>query len=488
VIIKQFGAVDYIDFSPEAPYNFAATCSVRVQVFNPVTKLVLKNFSTFQKEAHGGTFKKDGRLLVAGDDEGKVRLFDTSTKTMLRIFKGHRAPVHRAFFTLEGFQMCSFSDDKTVKLWDIATERAVNTFDEHADYVRAGAINPVSAHTILSGGYDQVIKMYDTRANKCVMTLNHGSPVGSLVFLPTGGIFVSAGGTDIKIWDVVAGGRQLTKISQHTKAVTCLQVTADGKHLISGSLDRHVRFFNTASYQLTHNIDYTNSVMSLGVSRDNNTLAVGQVDGTLVVQRREQKHEDAKTEKMREKKRLKRNNRAADEFVQVFRRDKETNYDVSLKKFEYSKALDQVLVKNCVNKTPEVTVAVIQELIRRQALTTSFQNRTQDSIAKILTFFNKYISEGRFTRVLIDATNIFLDVYESSFLSLVPAVQKLIIELNRRIRQEEQVTLEFLNLEGSLEMIMNAAAAVKDVQMTQNEIAKRLQPSDSATAATAIKV
>lgn len=94
MLVKEYGTIDYIDFSPIEPHNFAVTCSVRVQIYNPITKLVAKNLSRFQENAYGGTFRKDGRLLVAGDEESHVKLFDVSTKHILRSFRGHKGPVN----------------------------------------------------------------------------------------------------------------------------------------------------------------------------------------------------------------------------------------------------------------------------------------------------------------------------------------------------------------------------------------------------------
>jgi U3 small nucleolar RNA-associated protein 15 len=462
-----------------------------VQIYNPLTKLVLKNITTFQKEAFGATYRNDGKLIVAGDDEGKVRLFDANTKTILRIFTGHKAAVHRTHFVSDLHHIASFSDDKTVRLWDVGTEKKISTFREHNDYIRAGAVNPASPHTILSGGYDHVVKMYDTRSYQSVMSIVHGNPIESLVFLPTGGIFVSAGGNEIKFWDAVAGGRHLGTISQHTKTVTSLSMSFDGRHLISGSLDRHVKFFNTANYQMIHNISYTNSILSVGVARDGNTLAVGQVDGTLAIHRREQKFNEAKAERAeREKRRKERNFKMADEVIDKPERTNMKTYDLCLRKFEYARALDQVMNRSCVTKTPEVTVAIIHELIRRNGLRQAFANREQDSLAKIVTFFNKYIGDGRFTRILLDAINILLDVYEPQFMSLAPDVQRLIVELNRRVQVEENMTLEFLKLQGALDIITNAAEIVNERQNETIDLTapSKMQPSADAVKATVINV
>lgn len=487
MIIKEFGSIDYVDFSPLPPHNFAVTCSVRVQIYNPLTKLVLKNISAFQKQAYGATFRKDGQLLVAGDEDGHVRLFDANSRTVLRIFKGHSGPVHRTFFTNDLHRIASFSDDKSVIVWDIAAEKSINSFRFHSDYVRAGAINPAS-EIILSGSYDNTIKMYDIRTSKEVMSVNHGSPLESLAFLPTGGIFISAGGNDIKVWDAVAGGRQLATISQHTKTVTCLQVSSDGRHLVSGSLDRQVKFFNTTNFQMVHKLNYTNSILSLGLSRDSHTLVIGQVDGTLGIHTREHRNQDEKIAQVREKRRKRRNFRAADEFIPRNKPEKETKHDKLLRQFEYSAALDSVLTRHCTSICPQVTVAVMQELMRRQGLTTAFSNRTQDSLGKILTFFNKYISDGRFTRVLIDIANVFLDVHEKSFLSLAADVQKLVIELCRRITIEEDLSIEFLKLQGCLDMVMSAAAGVKEDNEIRTTAPPKLHQSENAQIAAVISL
>lgn len=151
MLVKEFGGIDYIDFSPVQPHYFAVTCSLRVQIYNPITKLVVKNLSKFTDNVYGGTFRKDGRLLLAGDETGAVRLFDTSTRNVLRIFRGHKAATHRAAFTADNVHVISYSDDQTVKLWDVPSEKVIQTYHEHKDYIRAGCANPVTPNVFISG-------------------------------------------------------------------------------------------------------------------------------------------------------------------------------------------------------------------------------------------------------------------------------------------------------------------------------------------------
>lgn len=131
-------------------------------------------------------------LLFTGQ-EPIVRVYDVNKRRLLRRFIGHKAPVHRTFFTSDCLHVASFSDDKTTAIWDIPTEKQLIAFDGHTDYIRAGAVSPVSPNIVLSGSYDKTVKMYDIRQEKAVFTVNHDAPVESLLFLPSGGIFLSAG-------------------------------------------------------------------------------------------------------------------------------------------------------------------------------------------------------------------------------------------------------------------------------------------------------
>ncbi|XP_053658729.1 U3 small nucleolar RNA-associated protein 15 homolog [Anopheles marshallii] len=485
-LVKEFGAIDYIDFSPVEPYLFAVTASVRVQIYNPITKLVVKNITKFQEAAHGGSFRKDGNLLVAGDELGKVRLFDVTTRTILRFFEGHKAPVHRTFFTADGHHLASFSDDRTVGYWDIATENHVHTFTGHEDYIRAGCTSPISPNIILSGGYDRKIRMYDTRIKDTVMTVEHGQPVESLVFLPSGGIFISAGGTSVNVYDALTGGRQLAQLSQHHKTVTCLQLASDGKRLLSGSLDRHVKVYDIATYQVVHTINSSNAILSLGISKNDETLVTGMVDGLIAIYRREGDHRDEPTNRSR-KNRQKDIFEGVDQQVEEFRYERIEGHDRMLRKYEYKKALDSVMIMSVRGKWPEKTVALIKELIRRKGLRRALEDRNAGFLVTFISFIRRYIGDYRFTPTLIDASNILLDVYEDTFEQFAGTTAgKAFVELAEKLRTEEQLVQECLNLQGTLDMLSIAADTAEPE--SEDDASKPYDASKKAKTHTVISV
>ncbi|KRT83380.1 WD40 domain-containing protein, partial [Oryctes borbonicus] len=460
VLVREFGPVDYIDVSPIEPFYFAVTCSVRVQVYNPITKLVVKNISRFRENAHGAVFRPDGKLLCAGGDEAAVKLFDVSTKSMLRLFKGHGAAVHRTRFLYGKPQIASFSDDKSVKIWDIATEKDISTYSEHTDYIRSGAVNENIPDIVLSGGYDNIVKMYDTRLDKAVITVNHESPVESLLFLPSGGIFLSAGGTAIKVWDALAGGKLLGTISQHHKTVTCLCLGSNNTRLLSGSLDRHVKIYDVSTFKVVHTLDYPNAVLSLGLSKNDDTLVAGLVDGLVCINRRKDEPPE-KEDKKPNKLQVKTLYSNVDAVIPDKKLEKQSKHDVYLRRFQYSKALDSVLITYVANKHPEVTVSVLQELIRRKALARVLESTDMKTIAQLLKFFTRNITDYRFTRPLIIALNIFLDVFEPNIHKMPFELVKLYTTLTQVVGEEVKLIDELSALQGAMSMLVAASDKVE---------------------------
>lgn len=63
----------------------------QVQVYSTVNNALQYSLSRFKQTAYGGLFRKDGKLLAAGSDDGFLRLFEVQSHKLLRIFKGHTA-------------------------------------------------------------------------------------------------------------------------------------------------------------------------------------------------------------------------------------------------------------------------------------------------------------------------------------------------------------------------------------------------------------
>ncbi|CAH0765040.1 unnamed protein product [Bemisia tabaci] len=481
VLVKDFGPVDYIDFSPVEPHFFAVTCSMRVQIYNPVTKGVIKNLNKFQKAPFGATFRSDGRLICAGSEDGLVSMLDVSSKSLLRVFRGHKAAVHRTYFTSDNTHIASFSDDKTVCRWDIPTEAQLNCFTEHNDFIRAGAASPVSPEILISGGYDGAVCMYDCRNNQTVFKVEHGAPVESILVMPSGGIFLSAGGTEIRVWDAFYGGKLLTKISQHHKTITSLRLASNGNRLMSASLDQHVKIYDVSSYRSVHTLDYSNGILSLGISADDDTVVAGMVDGLISIRRFEEEVTPEKPKKRKVSHRYfsDKVHSTVDEVVEdASQKATMAKYDVALRKFQYCKALKIVLDSFWHYKSPQKVTAVLKELMRRKGFKLALTGCEEKLLNQMLKFLIKYISDYRFAFTLIKVADIVIDVVENNWDSCSEETVALFDTLRKELVREETMTQELLALQGALQMILTS----NDYDDEQSEVVMQsYKPSNGAS-------
>ncbi|GFQ79209.1 u3 small nucleolar RNA-associated protein 15 homolog [Trichonephila clavata] len=462
---KEFGAIDFVDFSPKEPYNVAVTCGAKVQLYSTFSNEALPTLKRFKEEAYGGVFRKDGNLLVAGSKDGWLRLYDVPRHRLLRTFTGHGGATHRCAFVPDYVHMLSFSDDKTVALWDIPTEKKLKSFEEHKDYIRAGAISQSSQDIFISGSYDHTVKMYDIRTGSSVMSVDHESPVDSVLIFPSGGLFISAGGTSLKVWDPVAG-RMLAHVIPHHKAITSLCFASNGRRLMSASLDRHVKIYDITSYEVVHTLTYPSPILSVAVAHDDKAVAVGMADGIFSLR---QMKTPKPPEESKQKKNLYHRYRLYDTdikltddtiFVPEKTRKKYRKYEVYLRSFQSSKALNSVLGGG--GKSPEVTISVIMELIRRGCIRAAMAEREGESLVVLLKFVTKYIGDPRYMRVLIDVGLILLELYGPKFGN--PEIRKMFQSLSQAVDDQILYLKEMEEIQAVIQTILVSTYSGEDTE------------------------
>lgn len=86
--------------------------------------------------------------------------------------------------------------------------------------------------------------------------------------------------------------------------------------------------------------------------------------------------------------------------------------------------------------------------------------------------------------MLIDVANILLDVYEEQFKEFTGPIGRNFLNLIKALRKEEQLTKEFLEINGSLELILSAASIsdqdIKIASLHSDQMVSEIVPSESA--------
>ncbi|KAK3681387.1 WD40-repeat-containing domain protein [Podospora appendiculata] len=437
---------------------FAVTSGPRVEIFSIRKREPLKTIGRFDSEAHCGEIRADGRVLVAGEDSGKMQVFDVGGGTRAVILKTwhlHKQPVWVTKWSPTDLTvLMSASDDKTVRLWDLPSNNPSRMFTGHSDYVRCGAFMPGGNSNILvSGSYDETVRIWDARApGGSVLTFKHADPVEAVLPLASGTTLLAAAGNAISVLDLVAA-KPLRLITNHQKTVTSLALASNGRRVVSGSLDGHVKVFETAGWNVVSGSKYPSPILSLSViptgsTQEDRHLAVGLQSGVLSLRTRlsgavadkvraraaEEAARDIGPEALekldlqkakRKRKALSNKSMALlGENVDVIIPTEATNSTggrkrrIKLKPWQrdfregrYGAALDEVIDMSGPEYQPVTALTVLVALRHRSALREALEGRDEVTVLPLLKWVGKYMSDPRYVSVCVDVAFHLLDIY-----------------------------------------------------------------------------
>jgi len=466
---------------------FAVTAGPRVEIFSIRKREPLKTIGRFDSEAHCGEIRPDGRVLVAGEDTGRMQVFDVGQGTRAVILKTwhiHKQPVWVTKWSpTELTTLMSCSDDKTVRLWDLPSNDPTRLFTGHTDYVRCGAFMPGSANSnlLVSGSYDETVRVWDARApGGAVMTFKHADPIEDVLPLPSGTTLLAASGNAISVLDLVAA-KPLRLITNHQKTVTSLSLASQGRRVVSGSLDGHVKVFETTSWNVVAGAKYPSPILSLsvitaGASHDDRHLAVGMQSGVLSIRtrlsgpaadrERERERVEAAMAKGPEaiakldaakakRKRAAVSNKNMDllgESADVIiptadpgthprgRRPKLKPWQKAFRQGRYAAAVDDVLNTTAPSYDPVIALTLLTALRHRSALREALQGRDELSVINILRWAGKYVADPRYRSICVDVAFHLIDLYAEHVggsAELATQFQQLLAKVNREVEKAE---------------------------------------------------
>ncbi|HEY3964612.1 MAG TPA: hypothetical protein VGM05_08700 [Planctomycetaceae bacterium] len=155
-------------------------------------------------------FSRDGRRLVAAQNDGRARVWNVATGELQQELAGHTEVVMAAAFLSDDQRIISASLDDTVRIWDIALGREVWCGEFHLGGVNALDLSP-DGTTAAWGGHGQKIIVWDLERGHQKWEIATKVPTSYLKFSPDGTTLAAVGYEEIVRLYNVQTGKETTR-------------------------------------------------------------------------------------------------------------------------------------------------------------------------------------------------------------------------------------------------------------------------------------
>jgi len=174
--------------------------------------------------------------------------------------------------------IASTSDDNTVKLWD-TTGTLLKTFGKHTAEVYDVAIHD---QTIASVGADRSLRIWQTNGKVLNTIQAHQGAIWAVDITPDGKKVITAGNDNlIKIWDI--DGNPLQILQGHTQKVWDVAIDPQGTKLASASEDNTVKIWEING-NLSHTLTgHQDAVRTVAYNSNGSLIVSGSEDRTVKI-------------------------------------------------------------------------------------------------------------------------------------------------------------------------------------------------------------
>ncbi len=134
--------------------------------------------------------------------------------------------------------------------------------------------------TRVAAGRANVVQVYDVDSGLQIISLGgHKDIIQSLRFSPDAKLLAAGSYQIVTVWNVPTGGLKAT-FAGHTDQVKAVAPLPDGSGVVSGGLDKTVRFWDQSGKQIRE-LKAPAPVLALAVAPDGKTLALGGSDNLV---------------------------------------------------------------------------------------------------------------------------------------------------------------------------------------------------------------
>lgn len=269
--------INAVCLSEEGWLALSASRDRTIKLWDTISNTCLKSLTD---ETQGGVtsawLSRDGRLAVSVN-WNELKVWDLQAGRILRKLVGHDKLVHSVRISFDGKLILSGGEDKVLKLWDIQTGQCLNTYGAHERAIISARLSKDDRYA-LSGSEDGVMKLWDLHTGQCRRTIQD-ERLASCALSQDGRYAASGGWKFIHLWDLVSG--ECLKTFPESDRVHSISISSDDSLIFAG-LNRVIHVWDVLSGRCLRTLEgHTYLVQALDLTQDGRTLLSGCMDRTV---------------------------------------------------------------------------------------------------------------------------------------------------------------------------------------------------------------
>lgn len=222
-------------------------------------------------------YSPNGKYLATGGWDGLVHLYTIDSfgnPKFQQSFAGHLGAINSLWFSKNSKTIVSCGKDFSARIWNIDTPELTKTFNNNSESVRNAFLDQ-SGRYIITCSTDGTIKstnIYDIKKSK---TVTVGKPLNDVLMSNDKKFYYAAKGSNILKINIITGKTEAELIG-HKDEVNAIDLSADGKTLVSGSSDKTIKTWDLATLkEIKQYIGYEWKVTSVEYSADGKYIVGG---------------------------------------------------------------------------------------------------------------------------------------------------------------------------------------------------------------------
>lgn len=271
-----------VDFTRDGSILAGISKDGSVVLWDPVKQSKIQSIDTKENRVTALNFNKDGSLLALGQDNGQIRLLTIPDGVDKDTFKTGATKVKAVSFSPDGKSL-AIANKLGIEIW------ATSNFKKTSTLPKSGQMQEIAwapdSKSLIAGGSDFNLNIIPVDGSAKTSLKGHTKAVSAVAFSSDGKLYASGDRSGkIRIWTLTAKSPTSIEIEAHRGGVDSLSFSPDGSILASAGRDTLVKSWATQSAEpLQIFKGHLDDVKGVAFNPDGKTIASAGLDGTVKI-------------------------------------------------------------------------------------------------------------------------------------------------------------------------------------------------------------